>query len=76
MRVREKERERKRERARKNNLLQDSVLHMCETTKLMSIFAVIICGLHTEPEKIINAVDLEVVIQNSVFSTEEQFISE
>ena len=42
----------------------------------MSVFGVIICRLHREPGKIINAVDLEEVIENSVFSTEERFISE
>lgn len=42
----------------------------------VSGFGVIICRLHREPGKIINAVDLEVVIENSVFRTEEQFVRE
>lgn len=46
------------------------------TTKLMSSFGVIIRRLHREPGKIINAVDLEEVIENSVFRTEEQFVRE
>lgn len=46
------------------------------TTKLMSSFGVIICRLHREPGKIINAVDLEEVMENSVFRTEEQFVRE
>lgn len=46
------------------------------TTKLMSTFGVIVCRLHREPGKIINAVDLEEVIENSVFRTEEQFVRE
>lgn len=42
----------------------------------MSTFGVIIRRLHREPGKIINALDLEVVVENSLFSTEEQFLSE
>jgi len=42
----------------------------------MSVFGAIICRLHSKPGQIINAIDLEEVMENSVFSTEEQFISE
>lgn len=42
----------------------------------MSAFGVIIRTLHREPGKIINVLDLEAVAENSLLSTEEQFLTE